>query len=108
MEAKDAISAFAALAQDTRLDALRLLIRVGPNGLPAGRIASALGVTPSTLSFHLGQLERAGLLTKRRRGREQLASGDVEAVRSVSSMLAELEQLWRGRIDRIVTFLEEH
>ena len=47
------------------------------------------------------QLEKAGLLTKRRNGREQLASGDVEAVRSVASMLTELEQVWRGRIARI-------
>ena len=46
-------------------------------------------------------LERAGLLTKRRSGREQLASGDVEAVRSVASMLTELERVWRGRIARI-------
>jgi hypothetical protein len=46
-------------------------------------------------------LERAGLLTKRRSGREQLASADVAAVRSVASMLAELEQVWRGRIARI-------
>ena len=46
-------------------------------------------------------LEKAGLLTKRRSGREQLASGDVQAVRSVASMLTELEQVWRGRIARI-------
>ena len=46
-------------------------------------------------------LEKAGLLTKRRSGREQLASGDVVAVRSVASMLTELEQVWRGRIARI-------
>ncbi|WP_202817135.1 transcriptional regulator [Serinicoccus sp. CUA-874] len=56
---------------------------------------------------HVAVLERAGLLTKRRSGRQQLASSDVEAVRSVSSMLAELETLWRGRIDRIDTFLKD-
>jgi len=46
-------------------------------------------------------LERAGLLTKRRQGREALASGDVEAVRSVGAMLTDLEALWRGRISRM-------
>ena len=46
-------------------------------------------------------LERAGLLTKRRQGREALASGDVEAVRSVGAMLTELEIIWRGRISRM-------
>jgi hypothetical protein len=46
-------------------------------------------------------LERAGLLSKRRQGREALASGDVEAVRSVGLMLTELEDLWRGRISRM-------
>ena len=50
---------------------------------------------------HVAVLERAGLLTKRRQGREALASGDVEAVRSVGAMLTELEALWRGRISRI-------
>ena len=56
---------------------------------------------------HVAVLERAGLLTKRRHGREALASGDVEAVRSVSSMLTELEEVWRGRIARIDALLSE-
>ena len=50
---------------------------------------------------HVAVLERAGLITKRRQGREALASGDVRAVRSVRSMLLELEDVWRGRIARI-------
>lgn len=50
---------------------------------------------------HVSVLENAGLLTKRRSGREQLARGDVAAVRAVASMLTELEQVWRGRIARI-------
>ncbi len=48
---------------------------------------------------HVAVLERAGLLTKRPQGREQLAAGDVEAVRSVASMLTDFESIWRGRID---------
>ncbi len=50
---------------------------------------------------HVAVLEKAGLLTKRRHGREQLASGDVTAVRSVAAMLTELEEVWRGRVGRI-------
>ena len=50
---------------------------------------------------HVAVLERAGLITKRRQGREALASGDVEAVRSVGVMLSDLESLWRGRISRM-------
>ena len=50
---------------------------------------------------HVAVLERAGLVSKRRSGRESLTRGDVEAVRSVASMLAELETVWRGRIARI-------
>jgi hypothetical protein len=50
---------------------------------------------------HVAVLEKAGLLTKRRSGREQLASGDVQAVRSVASLLSDLEQVWRGRVARI-------
>jgi DNA-binding transcriptional ArsR family regulator len=50
---------------------------------------------------HVAVLERAGLVTKRRSGREQLATGEVDAVRSVASMLAEIEDVWRGRVARI-------
>ena len=56
---------------------------------------------------HVAVLERAGLLNKRRSGREQLASGDVEAVRSVASMLDELESVWRGRVARIDALLTQ-
>ena len=55
----------------------------------------------ASVQKHVAVLERAGLLTKRRNGREQLAHGEVEAVRSIASMLAELEDIWRGRIARI-------
>ena len=50
---------------------------------------------------HVAVLERAGLVSKRRSGREQLASGEVEAVRSVTALLAEFEEVWRGRVGRI-------
>ncbi|MEO6628862.1 MAG: transcriptional regulator, partial [Aquihabitans sp.] len=56
---------------------------------------------------HVAVLQRAGLLTKRRRGREQLAYGELEAVRSVASLLTELEDVWRGRIARIDELIAE-
>ena len=56
---------------------------------------------------HVAVLERAGLVSKRRSGREQLASGEVEAVRSVTALLGELEDVWRGRIGRIDELLDD-
>ena len=61
MEVKEAVISLAAMAQETRLGVLRLLVQAGPNGLPAGDIAKRVGVPPSTLSFHLKELDRAGL-----------------------------------------------
>ena len=61
MEVKEAVTSLAAMAQETRLGVLRLLVQAGPNGLPAGDIAKRVGVPPSTLSFHLKELDRAGL-----------------------------------------------
>ncbi len=64
-------------------------------------LAAKYDMSFAAVQKHVAVLEKAGLLTKRRQGREQLASGDVAAVRSVASMLSELEQVWRGRIARI-------
>ena len=64
-------------------------------------LAAKYDMSFAAVQKHVAVLEKAGLLTKRRNGREQLASGDVTAVRSVASMLPELEQVWRGRIARI-------
>jgi len=69
METDEAATAFAALGQTTRLELLRHLLAAGPNGMAAGDIASALGVLPSTLSFHLRGLEQAGLIASTRQGR---------------------------------------
>ncbi|EGJ21187.1 regulatory protein, ArsR [Cereibacter sphaeroides WS8N] len=69
MDDRTALTAFAGLAQETRLQILRLLVRAGPEGLPAGEIGAALGASSSRLSFHLTQLEQARLVTSRREGR---------------------------------------
>ena len=70
-------------------------------------LAAGYDMSFAAVQKHVAVLERAGLLNKRRNGREQLASGDVEAVRSVASMLDELESVWRGRIGRIDALLTE-
>lgn len=89
MEDKSAIEALAALAHGTRLAAFRLLIRQGPGGLPAGAIGDAVGVVPSTLSFHLSQLERAGLLRSRRVRRQIFYAADYDGTRRLLTFLTE-------------------
>ncbi|CAL8974187.1 hypothetical protein PROP_01359 [Propionicimonas sp. T2.31MG-18] len=89
---------FHALADRTRRDILRRVL-AGEHSVTA--LAASYDMSFAAVQKHVAVLERAGLLTKRRSGREQLASGDVDAVRSVASMLTELEDVWRGRIDRI-------
>ncbi len=89
---------FHALADRTRRDIMRRVL-AGEHSVSA--LAAKYGMSFAAVQKHVAVLEKAGLLTKRRSGREQLASGDVEAVRSVASMLTELKQLWRGRIARI-------
>ena len=89
---------FAALSDRTRRDILRRVL-AGEHSVTA--LAASYEMSFAAVQKHVAVLERAGLLTKRRRGREQLASGDVEAVRSVASMLDELEGVWRGRVARI-------
>ena len=89
MEGIDAIGALAALAQETRLAVFRLLIKEGPNGLPAGKVAARVGVPPATLSFHLGQLERAGLIRSRRQSRSIIYAADIEGTRRLIAFLTE-------------------
>jgi DNA-binding transcriptional ArsR family regulator len=89
---------FHALADRTRRDIMRRVL-AGEHSVSA--LAAKYDMSFAAVQKHVAVLEKAGLLTKRRNGREQLASGDVTAVRSVASMLTELELLWRGRIARI-------
>ncbi len=89
---------FHALADRTRRDILRRVL-VGEHSVSA--LARSYDMSFAAVQKHVAVLQRAGLLTKRRQGREALASGDVEAVRSVGLMLTEIEDLWRGRISRM-------
>jgi DNA-binding transcriptional ArsR family regulator len=65
VELKSAVTALAALAQETRLSIFRLLVEAGPDGVSAGRIGETLNVPAATLSFHLKELARAGLVSSR-------------------------------------------
>lgn len=69
MDNDSAMAALGALAQGTRLDAFRLLVRHEPDGLAAGEVAKALGVPQNTMSVHLATLARAGLIRSERRSR---------------------------------------
>ena len=81
------ITAFAALAQPTRMQVFRLLMREGPDGLPAGEIAHRLGVPQNTLSTHLAVLARGRLVRKRRDGRRIIYAADLQGVRDMIRFL---------------------
>lgn len=87
METEPAILALAALAQSTRLEAFRLLVRHEPLGLPAGEVASHLAIPPNTLSSHLGVLSRAGLIKSERRSRSIIYRADLERIRGLVMFL---------------------
>ncbi len=89
MEKSDAVTALAALAQDSRLEAYRLLVKAGPLGLPAGKVAAALGLPPNTLSFHFDRLRAAGLVTMRREGRSLIYAARFEAMNALLGYLTE-------------------
>ena len=89
MENESAIAALAALAQETRLDAFRLLVRAGPDGLPAGEVAAALEIPPATLSFHLKELTSAGLVRCERAGRSRIYRPEFGTVQALLGFLTE-------------------
>ncbi len=86
---KDYIPVFAALANEHRLAVFRLLMPVGPTGLPAGRIAERLGVPPSTLSTHLTQMCNAGLLRSTRLQRQIIYAIDIAGTRDLIAFLTD-------------------
>ncbi len=89
MEEKIAALGFAALSQETRLRLMRLLTERGASGMPAGEIASRIGLPPSTLSFHLSALEQARLLHSTRRGRQVIYAVRFSGLRALFSYLTE-------------------
>lgn len=89
---------FHALADRTRRDIMR---RVLAGEHSVSTLAARYDMSFAAVQKHVAVLEKAGLITKRRVGRAAMASGDVEAVRSVAAMLGEIEDIWRGRIARM-------
>jgi ArsR family transcriptional regulator len=89
MEKKGAIAALGALAQETRLDVFRLLVTQGPAGLPAGAIAERLDILPASLTFHLKELQHAGLITQRRLGRQLIYAAEYGAMTALLAYLTE-------------------
>lgn len=89
MDPGQAVTALGALAHEHRLAAYRLLVEAGPGGLPAGTIAERLGTPPSSLTFHLQQLLRAGLVTQRRVSRQVIYAMVPAAMNALVAYLTE-------------------
>jgi len=95
---------FHALADPTRRDILR---RCVTGELSVSRLAHAYPMSFAAVQKHVAVMERAGLITKERRGREQLVRTDAEAVGRVRQVLDELETTWRGRVGRMSDLLAQ-
>ncbi len=84
-----AIAALAALAQESRLAVFRLLVQTGPEGMAATKIAEALGIAPSSLSFHLKELAHADLVTASKAGRSIIYAANYAGMHGLLAFLTE-------------------
>ena len=89
MDERQALSAFRALSQETRLRVLRILVTAGPEGIAAGSIAEKVEVSASNVSFHLKELERSGLVSQRRDSRSIVYSAGYETLSGLIRFLME-------------------
>jgi ArsR family transcriptional regulator len=89
MTGNQIVQALAALAHGTRLALFRMLVEQGPDGLPAGAIAERLGIPPSSLTFHVQHLHRAGLITQRRMSRQLIYAAEFTAMNRLVHYLTE-------------------
>lgn len=89
MDNPDAVAALAALAQESRLAAFRLLVQAGPAGLAASKIAQALQMPASSLSFHLKELTHAGLVAPRQEGRFVIYAARFDTMNALLGFLTE-------------------
>jgi DNA-binding transcriptional ArsR family regulator len=103
-EAERADALFHALADPTRRDILTVVLQEAHS---VSDLARRYPISFPAVHKHVGALERAGLVTKTRHGREQRVRGDVAALRSAHRLLDDLEALWRGRMDRIEQLLAD-
>jgi len=89
MKSPQAVTALAALAHEHRLAIYRLLVQCGPDGLSAGTIAERVRLLPSSLTFHIQSLQRAGLVTQTRVSRQLMYAADFSAMNSLVDYLTE-------------------
>ena len=89
MNGDQIVQALAALAHETRLALFRMLVEQGPDGLSAGVIAERLGIPPSSLTFHVQHLHRAGLITQRRVSRQLIYTAEFTAMNGLVGYLTE-------------------
>ena len=95
---------FAALADATRRDIVARVLRQESS---VSALAEGYPMSFAAVQKHVAVLERAGLVRKQRRGREQVVSGDIDTLRAAAGLLGHYEDLWRGRVDRIGQLLDE-
>ena len=100
----DAGRVFGALADPTRRDILRRVLREESS---VSALAHRYAMSFAAVQKHVAVLEKAGLVSKETRGRERLVRGEVATVRSAAQVLDELEEIWRGRLDRIDALLND-
>ncbi|HEY0942074.1 MAG TPA: metalloregulator ArsR/SmtB family transcription factor [Steroidobacter sp.] len=89
MRSPEAVTALAALAHEHRLAVYRMLVEAGSEGLPAGEIATRLELAPSSLTFHLQSLQRAGLISQQRRSRQLIYAADFDTMNDLVGYLTE-------------------
>jgi DNA-binding transcriptional ArsR family regulator len=89
MDIQEALIAFDALSQETRLKVFRLLVEYGPEGAPAGTISEALGIPHNTLSFHLNHMSNADLVVSRREGRSIIYSANFDLMTDLIRFMVE-------------------
>jgi len=105
VDKKKTLLALSALAQETRIDAFRLLVKVGRGGMLAGEISDALGVRQNTMSAGLASLSRAGLIRSQREGRGIRYFADFDGMRGLIGYL--LEDCCGGRPGQCEPLLDE-
>lgn len=89
MDTKATLTALSALAQESRLSVFRLLVQVGPQGMAATKIGEQLGISPTSISFHLKELTHANLLTAKHEGRFVIYSANFEVMNALVGFLTE-------------------
>ncbi|MBO0134134.1 ArsR/SmtB family transcription factor [Agrobacterium burrii] len=89
MDQRQALGAFAALSQETRLQIVRILVVAGPDGMAAGALAEKVEVSPSNISFHLKELEHSGLIAAQRQSRSIIYTANYESLGGLVRFLME-------------------